>query len=136
QLVERLQIEELGGMTLIATKSRMPLLAALKQLDGTILAIGLGTLGSALLVAMLLARGLAKPIADLSAQARAVVVGNPQPVRGRGGRELRELADSFNKALLDLAALRKRLAATERIAARREVARQVAHEIKNPLAPI
>jgi two-component system nitrogen regulation sensor histidine kinase NtrY len=32
--------------------------------------------------------------------------------------------------------LRKRLAATERIAARREIARRVAHEIKNPLAPI
>jgi nitrogen fixation/metabolism regulation signal transduction histidine kinase len=32
--------------------------------------------------------------------------------------------------------MRKRLARTERIAARREVARQVAHEIKNPLAPI
>jgi two-component system, NtrC family, nitrogen regulation sensor histidine kinase NtrY len=35
-----------------------------------------------------------------------------------------------------LTALRKRLAATERIAARREIARRVAHEIKNPLAPI
>jgi nitrogen fixation/metabolism regulation signal transduction histidine kinase len=32
--------------------------------------------------------------------------------------------------------MRRRLAATERIAARREVARQIAHEIKNPLAPI
>ena len=32
--------------------------------------------------------------------------------------------------------LRKRLATTERIAARREIARLVAHEIKNPLAPI
>jgi two-component system, NtrC family, nitrogen regulation sensor histidine kinase NtrY len=32
--------------------------------------------------------------------------------------------------------MRKRLAASERIAARREVARQIAHEIKNPLAPI
>jgi two-component system nitrogen regulation sensor histidine kinase NtrY len=32
--------------------------------------------------------------------------------------------------------MRKRLATTERIAARREVARQIAHEIKNPLAPI
>jgi nitrogen fixation/metabolism regulation signal transduction histidine kinase len=32
--------------------------------------------------------------------------------------------------------MRRRLARTERIAARREVARQVAHEIKNPLAPI
>ncbi|MEZ4371388.1 MAG: ATP-binding protein [Polyangiaceae bacterium] len=135
-MVERLQVDELGGITLIATKSRVPLLEALKHLDGTILAIGGVTLGVALLLSMLMARGLARPIADLSEQARAVVVGNPQPVRGRGGRELRELADSFNKAILDLAALRKRLAATERIAARREIARQVAHEIKNPLAPI
>jgi nitrogen fixation/metabolism regulation signal transduction histidine kinase len=36
----------------------------------------------------------------------------------------------------ELDAARQRLARTERIAARREVARQVAHEIKNPLAPI
>jgi nitrogen fixation/metabolism regulation signal transduction histidine kinase len=47
-----------------------------------------------------------------------------------------EFADSFNRAIRDLAAMRKRLAATERIAARREIARRVAHEIKNPLAPI
>jgi nitrogen fixation/metabolism regulation signal transduction histidine kinase len=32
--------------------------------------------------------------------------------------------------------MKKRLAVTERISARREIARQVAHEIKNPLAPI
>jgi signal transduction histidine kinase len=57
-------------------------------------------------------------------------------VEGRGGRELRELATSFNQAIADLAALRKRLAATERIAARRRSLRRVAHEIKNPLAPI
>ncbi len=36
----------------------------------------------------------------------------------------------------ELAAMRRRLARTERIAARREVAKQIAHEIKNPLAPI
>jgi nitrogen fixation/metabolism regulation signal transduction histidine kinase len=45
-------------------------------------------------------------------------------------------ANAFNKALDDLVKLRKRLAVTERIAARREIARRVAHEIKNPLAPI
>src|SRR6185369_3983859 len=53
-----------------------------------------------------------------------------------GGRELEELAAAFNQTIADLVALRKRLAATERIAARREIARRVAHEIKNPLAPI
>jgi nitrogen fixation/metabolism regulation signal transduction histidine kinase len=38
--------------------------------------------------------------------------------------------------LEDLAAMRRRLAATTRVAAWREVARRVAHEVKNPLAPI
>jgi nitrogen fixation/metabolism regulation signal transduction histidine kinase len=38
--------------------------------------------------------------------------------------------------LIDLEATRRRLAATSRVAAWREVARRVAHEVKNPLAPI
>src|SRR6185369_3233751 len=53
-----------------------------------------------------------------------------------GGRELEELAAAFNQTIADLVQLRKRLATTERIAARREIGRRVAHEIKNPLAPI
>jgi nitrogen fixation/metabolism regulation signal transduction histidine kinase len=67
---------------------------------------------------------------------RRVVTGEPVPVEGAGGRELKELALAFNQTIADLVAMRKRLAATERIAARREIARRVAHEIKNPLAPI
>jgi two-component system, NtrC family, nitrogen regulation sensor histidine kinase NtrY len=65
-----------------------------------------------------------------------VVTGQPRTVLGRGGREIVELAESFNRTIDELTSMRKRLAATERIAARREVARQIAHEIKNPLAPI
>src|SRR6185436_4579859 len=49
---------------------------------------------------------------------------------------LEQLAEAFNQTISDLTAMRKRLAATERIAARRDIARRVAHEIKNPLAPI
>jgi signal transduction histidine kinase len=135
-MVQAIQLPEFGGMTIVASKSRVPLHRALEQLDWTILALGGATFGAALLVAMLLARGLARPIVNLSRQAREVVTGEPKPVQGGGGRELREFAESFNQAIADLVALRKRLAATERIAARREIARQVAHEIKNPLAPI
>jgi len=135
-LIESLVLPELDGLTAYATQSRVPLHRALRRLDATILAVGGVTIGAALLLALLLARGLARPIVKLSAQAREVVHGEPRPVEGRGGRELRELATSFNQAIADLAALRKRLAATERIAARREIARRVAHEIKNPLAPI
>ncbi|GMV15939.1 MAG: HAMP domain-containing protein [Myxococcales bacterium] len=135
-MITAVTIQELGGMTLFASQSRVPLARALQALDSTIIVIGAGSFGAALLMAMLLSRGLARPIVKMAAQAREVAVGEPKPVKGEGGKELVELANAFNQAIADLTQLRKRLAATERIAARREIARRVAHEIKNPLAPI
>lgn len=135
-MITAVTIKELGGMTLFASQSRVPLARALQALDSTIIVIGAGSFGAALLIALLLSRGLARPIVKMAAQAREVVGGEPKPVKGEGGKELLELADAFNQAIADLTQLRKRLAATERIAARREIARRVAHEIKNPLAPI
>ncbi len=129
-------VHELGDLKVTATQSRMPLNLALRRLDATVLLLGVATLAGALLVAALLARGLALPIVRLASEAERAVHAEPRPVQARGGRELKQLADSFNRAILELAAMRKRLAATERISARREIARQVAHEIKNPLAPI
>lgn len=59
---------------------------------------------------------------------------------GVGLRRSRPIASSHDASadstLDELEQMKRRLARTERIAARREVARQVAHEIKNPLAPI
>jgi nitrogen fixation/metabolism regulation signal transduction histidine kinase len=135
-MVEGVLVPELGGMTLYATESRIPLYQALRRLDAAVLLIGGTTFAAALLVAMLLSRGLARPIVELSRQAREAVRGEPKPVEGRGGRELEELGAAFNQAIQDLGAVRRRLAASERIAAQREIARRVAHEIKNPLAPI
>jgi two-component system, NtrC family, nitrogen regulation sensor histidine kinase NtrY len=129
-------LPQMPEVAIVALRSRTPLERALTELDETLLGLGVGTLTLALLVVWLIARGLARPIVALSAEARRVVSGDLSPVRGRGGRELVELAASFNQALADLASLRKRLATTERIAARREIARRVAHEIKNPLMPI
>jgi two-component system, NtrC family, nitrogen regulation sensor histidine kinase NtrY len=136
QMREEIDLPELGGLPLVATRSRVPLSQALRQLDFTIFAIGAATVLAALAVAWLLSRGLSRPIARLSEQARAVVGGEPKPVEATGGKELEELADAFNQAISDLVGMRKRLVATERIAAWREIARRVAHEIKNPLAPI
>lgn len=129
-------LDDFGGLTLTASRSRTPLVQALSRLDWTILILGLGTVGTALVVAFLLAKGIARPIVLLSEQAREVMSGEPKPVRARGGKELVGLINAFNQSIADLTALRRRLAATERIAARREIARRVAHEIKNPLAPI
>ena len=136
RMVRRFVLSDFGGLPVFAVQSRVPLTKALQRLDAKILLIGSVTIALALGLALLLSRGLARPIVELSRQARAAPGGEPQPVKARGGRELSEFVAVFNRAISDLALLRKRLAATERIAARREIARQVAHEIKNPLAPI
>jgi nitrogen fixation/metabolism regulation signal transduction histidine kinase len=135
-MAEAVTIEAMPGVKIWASRSRVPVFDALAKLDTTLYFIGGAALAGAIVVALLASRGLARPIVEMSRQAREVVHGEPKPVAGGGGRELEEFADAFNRAIADLAQLRKRLAAAERIAARREIARRVAHEIKNPLAPI
>jgi nitrogen fixation/metabolism regulation signal transduction histidine kinase len=50
--------------------------------------------------------------------------------------ELGELANSFNRMSAELLESRRQLVKAEKDAAWREMAKQVAHEIKNPLTPI
>src|SRR5205823_13330457 len=54
----------------------------------------------------------------------------------RSSDELRRLIDAFNSMAAELKAQRSQLERTHRIEAWGEMARQVAHEIKNPLTPI
>ncbi len=136
RLQRTLSLPELSGLSITATRSRRALLSTVEQLDLTVLLIGSATLASALLITVLLSRGLARPVRALAEQAQRVIHGDPNPVVATGARELVEAAEAFNRAIADLVALRKRLAVTERIAARREIAQRVAHEIKNPLLPI
>ena len=51
-------------------------------------------------------------------------------------REIDSLVNSYNKMIDDLEKSAKKLAKTEREQAWQEMARQVAHEIKNPLTPM
>jgi nitrogen fixation/metabolism regulation signal transduction histidine kinase len=132
----RFALRALGGVTLTASRSRLPLTQALSNLDSTILWIGGLTLLAGLAAAGLLSRGLARPFTDLARKASEAMRGDPHPILLSGPREIEESAAAFNRAIEDLLALRGRLAASERIAAWREIARSVAHEIKNPLAPI
>ncbi|OLC53881.1 MAG: hypothetical protein AUH92_05065 [Acidobacteria bacterium 13_1_40CM_4_69_4] len=60
-----------------------------------------------------------------------------EPVADREGPgEVGALTAAFNRMARSLAESRERLRQTERLAAAEEVARRVAHEIKNPLSPI
>ncbi len=135
-MARRMRIDEIPGLEVTAAISRLPLIEALAEIDSSILLIGAIAVFVSVTIALSVAHGLARPIVAMAEETRELVRGNPKPVTARGSRELRELAEAFNHAIDELAHMRRRLARTERIAARREVARQVAHEIKNPLAPI
>lgn len=134
--VRAVDFSVVSGLKVVASVPRRDLTAALNELDRSILLTGVAALAFALGMAFVLARSLSRPIVALARETGEVVSGAPKRVVGRGGREIARLADAFNDAIDELTAMRRRLAATERIAARREVARQLAHEIKNPLAPI
>lgn len=125
-----------SGVVVYATPEGSWLDAALARSTRAILLWGALTLGGALLVGWLFARRLSIPIEQLAEQVQHALDGEPRPVVARGAREIVHFAAAFNRAIDDLAQLRKRLAATERLAAQREIAQRVAHEIKNPLMPI
>lgn len=90
-----------------------------------------------MLTAVLLANALTQPIARLREGLEAVGEGRfarALPVETRD--EIGDLVRTFNDMRAQLAESRRKLAQQERELAWREMARQVAHEIKNPLTPM
>ena len=117
-------------------KSTKELDANLHEVDRSVGLYAAISAAVAFLVAIFLARSLGRPLSELATEAGKVAAGEARPLHVRGSGEVQELATAFDRMLEDLAATRRRLAATSRVAAWREVARRVAHEVKNPLAPI
>ena len=92
---------------------------------------------AAAVAARLLASRVTRPVEalrDAAARVAAGELGVRVGVSAQG--ELGELVRAFDAMSADLAQSRASLAHAERIAAWREVARRLAHEIKNPLTPI
>lgn len=91
----------------------------------------------AIFVTILVARRTTRPVQELEAFTRRVASGDLDArVDVRGHDELADLARSFNRMTRELKENRAQLVKAEKDAAWREMARQVAHEIKNPLTPI
>jgi signal transduction histidine kinase len=83
------------------------------------------------------ARALARPIARIREAAAAVGAGRLDArLPETRGDEFGELFTSFNRMVRQLRRARSREVRTARVLAWGEMARQVAHEIKNPLTPI
>ncbi len=96
------------------------------------LALVLSCLGAAWM-----ARGITRPVERLLHATEAVASGSwDQQVEESGPRELRQLSAGFNRMVNTLDAQNRQLVEMETLAGWREMARALAHEVKNPLTPI
>ncbi len=127
---------QLLGVLLIGN-SRRPYVDLRQRIRSAALLCG----GAGILLAILLsgwaAARVTRPVEQLARAAREVASGkwNTQ-VAVTSSDELGELAESFNRMTRELLAQKEHLVQTERIAAWRELARRLAHELKNPLFPL
>ena len=103
------------------------------------IAYGIAGLGIifAVLASLWIAARISRPIEELARAAGQVAGGDWETrVDIRTMDEVGALARSFNNMTRQLAEQRDRLVQTERVAAWRELARRLAHELKNPLMPL
>jgi signal transduction histidine kinase len=101
-----------------------------------LLASTLGALG-ALWLSGLIARRFSTPIRALQRGAEALAAGEREPrLEGDPPVEFQPVFSAFRRMARDLEAGREQEARAQRVLAWGEMARQVAHEIKNPLTPM
>ena len=126
---------ERGSIVVALDRARLDIL--LGRMRHAFLLVGAAAVLIAAAGGMWIARGVTRPVDEL---VRAVdAIGRNEadytfPSTARN--EFEELVASFSRLQRSLELQRLRSAAAERVAAWREVARHVAHEVKNPLAPI
>jgi signal transduction histidine kinase len=122
---------------LIVTTSRAGMVEAQQHIRAIAYGVAAAGILFAIACSLWIAARVSRPIEQLAAAAEQVAGGNWEtsvPVRGRD--EVGVLARSFNHMTGQLVSQRERLVQTERVAAWRELARRLAHELKNPLFPL
>lgn len=92
---------------------------------------------SALGLGVLLAHGVTRPIRVLADRAERIWAAHSRPLQLLPETdEVRRLTTAFDGMLEALTASERERVAAERVAAWQEVAKRIAHEVKNPLSPI
>jgi two-component system nitrogen regulation sensor histidine kinase NtrY len=127
---------ELLGILLVGSSRR-----DLLELEGRVRSIAwiVGLIGilAGMVIGIWSAARVTKPIEQLAEAASEVAQGNwNAQVEVAGGGEVAQLAEAFNRMTRELVEQRDRLLQAERVAAWRELARRLAHELKNPLFPL
>jgi two-component system, NtrC family, nitrogen regulation sensor histidine kinase NtrY len=128
--------KELLGVLFVGTSQR-----TVVTLERRIRWLALAVIAVGLLIGLMLswwgAARVTRPVQQLAEGAHEVAQGNwSARVEVRGHDEISQLAKSFNQMTEQLVEQRERLVQAERVAAWREVARRLAHELKNPLFPL
>jgi two-component system nitrogen regulation sensor histidine kinase NtrY len=127
---------DLLGVLLVGS-SRQSLIEMLNFIRALALLVGSGVILLGLVLGWWISARVTRPIEKLAAGAREVAEGHWEArVEVRSRDEIGQLAAAFNDMTRQLAEQRERLVQTERVAAWRELARRLAHELKNPLFPL
>jgi len=122
---------------LLIGNSRRPYVELKRSIRNAALLAGGGGIVLAILLSSWAAARVTRPVDQLVLAAQDVAAGNWNTyVEVTGGDEIAQLADSFNRMTTELLTQKERLLQTERVAAWRELARRLAHELKNPLFPL
>jgi len=133
---------ERAGRELAEALSVTASLAIYKRFSLQLLAITTAIIMALVLIlgfflSTLISGRLVKPLARLTEGAKKIGSGDLDfRVELAGDDEFSRLGKSFNRMAGEIRENQKRLLEAERLAAWREVARRIAHEIRNPLTPI
>lgn len=127
---------ELLGIFFVGS-SRKGLVLLTRRILKSAAAVAAAALFVGLLVSFWISARITKPVVELAEGAREVAAGRwDTRIEVRGSDEVGQLAIAFNDMTRTLASQKERLLQTERVAAWRELARRLAHELRNPLFPM
>jgi signal transduction histidine kinase len=127
---------QLLGILLLGN-SRRPYVELRQHIRSVALLSGGVGIVLAILLSGWAATRVTRPVVRLAQAAREVADGNwNAKVEVTSSDEIGQLAESFNQMTRELLAQREHLLQAERVAAWRELARRLAHELKNPLFPL
>ncbi|MGA9805914.1 MAG: ATP-binding protein [Terriglobales bacterium] len=128
--------QQLMGVLLVGS-SRRPLIELQRRIVSTAMLVGGAGIFVAVLASLWFAARVTRPVVSLAEAARRVAAGDLNAkVEVESSDELGELAAAFNRMTEDLVQQKDRTLQAERVAAWRELARRLAHELKNPLFPL
>jgi signal transduction histidine kinase len=128
---------QLGVLTVPLTSRQREIDQQIETLDRRALLAALLFILSGASVGYYMAERISDPVNRLTRATKRIAKGDLDArIAATSSDELRRLVEAFNSMAADLQRQRGELERTHRLEAWAEMARQVAHEIKNPLTPI